>query len=133
LKAPSRTEIFLNLEPELDLPPEPIITRWGTWLEAVGYYANNFEKIVRIFESLDKEDAASINNSKNLLQDTSIKNYLIFIESNYSFLVNSIRKLESTGLALVVQVKVVTDAIDSINAVQGTKGDTIKKKLYSVL
>jgi hypothetical protein len=133
LKAPSRIEIFKNLEPELDLPPEPIITRWGTWLEAVGYYANNFEKIVRIFESLDKEDAASINNSKNLLQDTSIKNELIFIESNYSFLVNSIRKLESTGLALVVQVKVVTDAIDSINAVQGTKGDTIKKKLNSVL
>jgi len=44
LKAPSRIQIFRETEPNLPLPPQPIITRWGTWLEAVKYYATNFEK-----------------------------------------------------------------------------------------
>uniref|UniRef100_A0A2S2PH55 DUF659 domain-containing protein n=2 Tax=Schizaphis graminum TaxID=13262 RepID=A0A2S2PH55_SCHGA len=30
LKAPSRTKMFKKLYPDLSLPPEPIITRWGT-------------------------------------------------------------------------------------------------------
>lgn len=26
------------------LPPEPVLTRWGTWLDAALYYADNFKK-----------------------------------------------------------------------------------------
>ncbi|KAE9522767.1 hypothetical protein AGLY_016808 [Aphis glycines] len=42
LKAPSRVLKFKELYPDLNLPPEPILTRWGTWLEAALY---NFVKI----------------------------------------------------------------------------------------
>ena len=34
-------------------PPEPIVTRWGTWLKATDYYADNLievKKIVNEFE-----------------------------------------------------------------------------------
>jgi len=34
LKAPSRTILFKNKVPGTPLPPQPIITHWGTWLEA---------------------------------------------------------------------------------------------------
>lgn len=42
LKAPSRVLKFKELYPNLCLPPEPIVIRWGTWLEAVKYCSNNF-------------------------------------------------------------------------------------------
>lgn len=86
LKAPLRVEIFKDLEPDLALPPQPIITRWGTWLNAVNYYATNFEKIVRIFDALDDEEAALIKISKSLLRDNTIKSDLIFIASIMDFL-----------------------------------------------
>lgn len=38
LKAPSRVLIFKNNAPGIPLPPQPTITRWGTWLEAAIYY-----------------------------------------------------------------------------------------------
>ncbi|CAH0552912.1 unnamed protein product [Brassicogethes aeneus] len=60
VKAPSRVAHFKEMEPDLQLPPQPILTRWGTWLNAACYYANNFEKIREILESLDEDDAASI-------------------------------------------------------------------------
>ncbi|XP_066902302.1 uncharacterized protein [Halyomorpha halys] len=34
LKAPSRIAIFKETHPDLALPPEPVITRWSTWLDA---------------------------------------------------------------------------------------------------
>jgi len=34
LKSPYRVAFFKNEAPGLPLPPEPIITRWGTWLNA---------------------------------------------------------------------------------------------------
>ena len=44
-KAPSRTEFFKSVAPDLALPPEPIVTRWGTWVNAVFYHAVNYEKL----------------------------------------------------------------------------------------
>jgi hypothetical protein len=29
--------------PGIPLPPQPVLTRWGTWLDAAMYYADNFE------------------------------------------------------------------------------------------
>jgi len=45
--------------PGIPLPPEPIITRWGTWLDAALFYANNFEKFKNVIESLT-DDALSV-------------------------------------------------------------------------
>jgi len=55
LKAPSRIQTFKDMYPDLTLPHEPIITRWGTWLSAVLYYSNNFEKIRNVVLNLDPE------------------------------------------------------------------------------
>jgi hypothetical protein len=133
LKAPSRVEVFKSLEPDLNLPPEPVITRWGTWLEALKYYAVNYEKIVRVFDSLNVEEAVSIKNAQNLLNDKSIRSQLIFIESNYGFLAESIKKLESSGLSLASQIEIVSDAIDAVNNVKGDTANSIKTKLDSVV
>ena len=38
LKAPSRVLFFKTEAPGVPLPPEPVLTRWGSWFEATSYY-----------------------------------------------------------------------------------------------
>lgn len=45
LKAPLRREVYATICPNIKLPPEPVLTRWGTWLEAVIFYQANFSAI----------------------------------------------------------------------------------------
>ena len=33
-KAPYRIQLYKEMKPNTHLPPQPIITRWGTWLES---------------------------------------------------------------------------------------------------
>lgn len=47
-KAPYHINLFKNLTPGVSLPPEPIITRWGVWLNAVNYYCEYFFNILKV-------------------------------------------------------------------------------------
>lgn len=47
-KAPRRKLLFQNMFPNIPLPPRPVITRWGTWIDAAIYYADNF-KVYNMF------------------------------------------------------------------------------------
>jgi hypothetical protein len=48
LKAPTRVQRYRELLPEKPLPPEPILTRWGTWLNAALFYNENFDSIKEV-------------------------------------------------------------------------------------
>lgn len=45
VKAPSRVRVFKEMLPETPLPPEPILTRWGTWIEAAMYYSRHLHDV----------------------------------------------------------------------------------------
>lgn len=77
LKAPSRTILFRNMAPNLALPPQPILTRWGTWLNAAFYYCDNLEIIKEIILQLNSEDSISIKKSQDLIKDPNLKTNLI--------------------------------------------------------
>lgn len=51
---------FETEPPNIPLPPQPIITRWGTWLEAALYYSDHFQGFSRIVNTIDKNEAVSI-------------------------------------------------------------------------
>jgi hypothetical protein len=42
VKAPARKMHFNPVAPGVPLPPEPVVTRWGTWTDAAIYYATIF-------------------------------------------------------------------------------------------
>ncbi|KAJ8969037.1 hypothetical protein NQ314_001936 [Rhamnusium bicolor] len=46
LKAPLRMQMYKERLPGVSLPPEPIITRWGTWIKAA-YSTQNTSKLLR--------------------------------------------------------------------------------------
>jgi hypothetical protein len=41
IKSPLRVQKFKEEAPTLSLPPQPIVTRWGTWLDAENYNCTN--------------------------------------------------------------------------------------------
>jgi len=79
VKCPSRVQTFKAMMPNIELPPEPVITRWGTWLCAVQYYAKNFQSIVEVFEQFHEDESAAIRETKELLQNKQLKANLVNI------------------------------------------------------
>lgn len=133
LKSPSRVEKLKEMYPNLSLPPEPIITRWGTWLNAVKYYCENFEKIKDVVSTLDSTSAVSIQKAKHLLNMDDIKNNLIYISVNFGFLEDTIKQLETRKMTLVQSLGLIEEAEKCIEQVQGPLGVAVKEKMHSVL
>ncbi|KAJ4430101.1 hypothetical protein ANN_22311 [Periplaneta americana] len=38
--------LLQTIAPGIPLPPQPVLTRWGTWLNSVNYYAEHYSKIM---------------------------------------------------------------------------------------
>lgn len=102
--------------PDLALPPEPIITRWCTWLKAAIYYCDNFPKVKSLIDSFDVGDAEAIRMAKELFADQSVKNDLAFIKSHFAQLVSFTIKLETQGLPLNESVGMITSIRTSLNS-----------------
>jgi len=67
LKAPSRVQVYKELLPGVSLPPEPIITRWGTWIEAVIFTSKNYVGIKAVFERLNDDSSSCVQTCKELI------------------------------------------------------------------
>ncbi|KAF0768301.1 DUF659 domain-containing protein [Aphis craccivora] len=119
--------------PTLTLPPEPILTRWGTWIKAANYYCEHFEQIKLIVNSFDDNDAVSIKNSKKCLSDKNIEAQLVFIKSNFGFLPDLITRLEKQEILQVDSISIVEEAKEKLIKINGEMGETIKIKIQSVL
>lgn len=132
LKAPSRVEKLKDMYPNLIFPPEPIITRWGTWLSAVKYYCENFEKIKEVVSTFDSTSAVSVQKAQKLLNKDEIKNNLIYISVNFGFLEDTIKQLETRKMTLVQSLGLVEVAVKNIEQVQGPLALAVKEKMHSV-
>lgn len=42
------------------LPPDPKITRWGLWINAVVYYGENLNTVRHIMAEIDDDDAVNV-------------------------------------------------------------------------
>uniref|UniRef100_A0A2S2NDW7 DUF659 domain-containing protein n=1 Tax=Schizaphis graminum TaxID=13262 RepID=A0A2S2NDW7_SCHGA len=133
LKAPFRTRIFKTEAPDTPMPPKPILTRWGTWLEAANYYCEYYEVIKNIINKLDENDASSIKKAKDIFNNPDLKANLAFISSNYSFLSTYITRLEKQNMMLSESISVVKTVKEKLQSPQGAKGKAIYQKLENVL
>lgn len=132
-KAPSRLLFFKTEAPNLPLPPEPVITRWGTWINAAVYYCEHFDAIFNIVNQLDSDNALSIKNAKKYLAKPNIKNDLIYIKSNFSHIPTSITKLQTEGVSLADSIKIVDNLSVAMKHLTGTTGKNICIKMENVL
>lgn len=96
------------------------------------YYAKYFEQFKDVVEELEENDAVAIRKVKEILCKPNIKTQLIFAETNYGFLAETITKLEGFN-SINIQINLINHATKKINDVKGNIGLKICRKLESVL
>ena len=108
LKAPRRVEVYREIMKDKQLPPQPILTRWGTWLNAALFYSENLAAFKEVVEALE-EDAICVQKLKGIVIDNylTLKSSLIFIKTYLSFIPKTITKLEKRGLLLKNYVDII--------------------------
>lgn len=97
LKSPKRIRYFRDNAMDAPLPPSPVVTRWGTWLNAAIYYADHFELIEFIVQGLVETESEAIVKVKEVIKKEKLFAELTFIKANFAFLPIAITELETRG------------------------------------
>ncbi|XP_050513406.1 uncharacterized protein LOC126889302 [Diabrotica virgifera virgifera] len=132
LKAPLRVQMYKEKLPGVNLPPEPVITRWGTWIKAAIFYANHFDAIKDVVLDI-QNDSQCVTESQELLSNVQIAKELMFIKVNFSFLPDLIKSLEQRNLQLSDSGNLVNTFSAHCQKIPGNTGITIRNKLKNVL
>jgi len=75
-------------------PPQPVLTRWGSWLNGALYYAKNLPELKAIVESFEGSGVL-VTQAKLCLQTTRLDSQLLKIKDQYECLVELIETMES--------------------------------------
>lgn len=105
--------------PGTALPPKPIVTRWGTWIEASLYYAEHFEKVKKFLNELDSSEAKSIAKAISAIVLPSLKKSLAFIKSNFDCLVTGVMQLQGKGMSLAAALEIIESVHVKLQSMHG--------------
>ncbi|KAJ4444370.1 hypothetical protein ANN_06162 [Periplaneta americana] len=97
---------FLTISPGISLPPQPVLIRWKTWLDAVNYYAKYYGKIMEVIDALDNTDSSAVAAVKSLPSEQLLED-ILFIDSNFKIVSKIITLLESSKLQLSEALNIV--------------------------
>ncbi len=101
--------------------PEPIVTRWGSWLNAALYYSLNFNEIFQITDSIENDNSIHLSNAKNAIHNAEVKNELMDIDQKYSPLSDYLDKSISENFTLADAMKLLNKMVfkdDELNLKQ---------------
>lgn len=133
LKAPRRLQLFKEMNPGLPLPPQPIVTRWGTWLSAAFYYAENLQSIEHTLNCFDEDESVAISEAKQCLKLKTIKNDLVYITSNLKKIATIIENLEKKNVALTSTLDEILSFHSELKSCPGKFGEKLNQKFEEVL
>ncbi|KAJ4436160.1 hypothetical protein ANN_18790 [Periplaneta americana] len=98
------------------------------------------DQVQNVIQSFDVKDAFAIPIAQHLLVDSSIKQLLEYIESNYGFIPDCETALENSGTKLVDQIsllrniwKKVTQVDDKISKITSAKITNMLKKMVDII
>lgn len=133
LKSPARCQSFREKAPKLPLPPQPIVTRWGSWLTAVQYYASHFNEFKDIVNTFDKDETAAVRIACETMEDRNVFCDLTFISTHFGSLPLAITKLETRNLPLTEALNIFKTATSKLSNAPGENGLAIKSKCDKVI
>jgi len=79
LKAPARIQVYREIM-DGPLAPSPVLTRWGTWLQAAIFYSDNFVQFQKVVDQLEN-DAACVGKLKAVMSNPKVVRELAFIKT----------------------------------------------------
>ncbi|KAL4113004.1 hypothetical protein QTP88_016713 [Uroleucon formosanum] len=133
LKAPYRVQIFKTIVPGIPLPPVPVLTRWGTWINAGNYYCEHLSDIKKVILELDKNDSVAIKDVIEQVLNPSLETNLIYLKSNFGFIPSEITQLKTSGILLSESIKCIKKIESLIQKAPNKIGQTIATKMENVI
>jgi len=104
--------MFKSEAPGIKLPSEPVITRWGSWIEAAIYYCEHFRTIRHVVSCLVENDADSIKKAKLCIVKSGLEADLAYIKSNFEVLTKAIIELQTKNVSLSGSLAVVENVTE---------------------
>ena len=102
IKNTTHRELFTTV----GYPPEPVITRWGTWLEASQYYWKNFEEIKTIIIINNYTDTGHLEKAPvSAVSAKGVREDLSNISSYYNCILGTMTNLLKTTYQLQTVLK----------------------------
>ena len=80
---------------DIGQPPQPVVTRWGSWLEAALYYAEHMPRIKEIVNSFDG-DGLLVQRAKKAVNGGELVKQLMEISRCYRPLIAMVKKMEGS-------------------------------------
>lgn len=133
VKAPLRVQVYKEMNPKTPLPPEPVLTRWGTWLAAAFFYADNYEGIKNAVQALCPTDALAIAKAQESLKNPALLGELAYMKCHFGQLVRAITSLEKRDLPMAEALEIISGVEASLSHVVGDIGYQAQAKLSAVL
>jgi len=93
----------------LELPPNPVVTRWGTWIQTASYYFKNYEIIKKFIEDELKPGSGAAQTLKALIENQKLEDELLYV-NDFAFLPSVIARLEEQGLKKSEQMEILNEA-----------------------
>ena len=132
-KSPSRLTMFRKLASGAPLPPQPVLTRWGTWLDAAIYYAENLHAFSQVVNRLHADEAECIGVTQKLLKKRTLEGSLAVIAANFRCISPTIEKLEGKNAPLTENTRTFEELIDYPRRIPGAIGGKVSRKCDWVL
>lgn len=109
---------YQSVYPNIPVPPNPCVTRWGTWLKAAVYYTDYFQEVRTVIEMFDSNDSEAIGVAHNIFNSSHIKLDLAYIKINFSSIVTATVRLESQGLPLKESIAIFENIRQSLTTLE---------------
>ena len=138
-KSAKRMAAWKAAYPKVPLPPRPVLTRWGTFIEAAIYYHLYFDIVHDMVHRLKDEEAAAIPKAKKLLENQKLHDQLKWVATNLGFLPEIIKKMEEEGLTVQQSMGLFDEAREKVQQLKGNteieavRVERLKAKFESVL
>ena len=85
-------------------PPQPVVTRWGSWLDAANYYAEKLPQVRAIVNSWNGEGVL-VQKVKSKVNEQKLTTQLTEISQCYNELSNLILKMENSTYTILKAYK----------------------------
>lgn len=119
--------------PNVPLPPEPVLTRWGTWLEAAIFYHENFHNIKNVIDSFDPKSAECIEKAKEAFSSSSVETNLIYIVTHFKIILLTIKELEAKGTTLYDNISKIKHLEKQLKEAPGKIAKIVAERLDALL
>jgi hypothetical protein len=126
---PTSSAILCQITPAT----KPVPTRWGTWIEAGNFYNEHFETAKSIVAQFPSESALSMCEPQSAFRDPKVAYSVVYIRSNFGWLPESIKRLETQGFALQESMNIMKNASEKLSVMKGESGESVSTKFQVVL